>query len=82
MSIGGGSRAETLASRNVANCLLTSATICSAESLLAAFRPVLQRDEGPARCSAPWPRKLQPVRKVTVSTPGRLARYSPTFLHG
>jgi hypothetical protein len=73
LSIGGGSSALTLPSRKDLNSRLTSATIRSAES----FGPRSDQSFSVMKACAvfwPWPRKLNPVRNVTASTPDRFVR--------
>ncbi|MGY4342706.1 histidinol dehydrogenase [Bradyrhizobium sp. LM2.9] len=79
MSIGGGCSAAIFASRiDDDRSRLMSVTIAAAES----FGPRSDQSFRVMKACAvfmPWPEKLKPVRKVTLSTPGRSARYFSTF---
>jgi hypothetical protein len=74
---GGWLQRRDLGVADVARLLFMSATIASADS------PGPRSDQSFSVMKAcavfwPWPRKLKPVRKVTVSTPLRCARNSST----
>src|SRR4029077_8159546 len=79
LSIGGGCSAEIFASRiDDDRSRLMSWTIAAADSL----GPRSDQSFSVIKACAvfiPWPEKLKPVRKVTLSTPGRCARYFSTF---